>query len=239
LYPFMYPNGWINNPPYPPSDPFPEDGGHDVPVTVILNWTGGDPDPCDTVTYDVYFGVTYPPTKKVANQTYTSYEPLQLEICTKYYWQIITWDNHGVCAKGPIWSFTTFCVNFPPDMPVIDGPSSGKAGETYIYSFDADDLEGHDIYYFVDWGDETNTSWLGVYESGEKIYVNHTWSEKGTYVIMARAKDVYDAIGDWGTLEVTMPKNKPFFYNSPLLNWLFERFPIIQRLLIALGVNIV
>jgi len=235
----MYPNGWINNPPYPPSDPFPEDGGHDVPVTVILNWTGGDPDPCDTVTYDVYFGVTYPPTKKVANQTYTSYEPLQLEICTKYYWQIITWDNHGVCAKGPIWSFTTFCVNFPPDMPVIDGPSSGKAGETYIYSFDADDLEGHDIYYFVDWGDETNTSWLGVYESGEKIYVNHTWSEKGTYVIMARAKDVYDAIGDWGTLEVTMPKNKPFFYNSPLLNWLFERFPIIQRLLIALGVNIV
>ena len=69
----MYQNGWINNPPYPPYDPVPEDGEADIPVTVVLNWTGGDPDPCDTVTYDVYFGSMPPLSKVSSNQTSSSY----------------------------------------------------------------------------------------------------------------------------------------------------------------------
>jgi len=39
------------------------------------------------------------------------------------------------------------------------------------------------------------------------ITSSHTWDEQGDYTIRARAKDVYDAVGDWGYLEVSMPKN--------------------------------
>jgi hypothetical protein len=44
---------------------------------------------------------------------------------------------------------------------------------------------------------------------------------------MVRTKDSYGLIGKWGILDLTMPKNKPFIFNFPLLNWLFERFPNI------------
>ncbi|MFW6149157.1 MAG: hypothetical protein ACOC6D_04795, partial [Atribacterota bacterium] len=60
-------------------------------------------------------------------------------------------------------------------------------------------------------------------ESGKVITVNHTWDEKGDYTIRAKAKDTKDLESDWGTLDVTMPKNKVFNFN--LLEWLFERFP--------------
>ena len=49
---------------------------------------------------------------------------------------------------------------------------------------------------------------------------------------MARAKDEYDAIGDWGTFQVTMPRNKAI--NTPLLQYLQNHpnlFSLIRQLL--------
>ena len=46
-----------------------------VDVTMDLSWNGGDPDPGDTVTYDVCFGTTNPPPKVVSNQSATTYNP--------------------------------------------------------------------------------------------------------------------------------------------------------------------
>lgn len=50
--------------------------------------------------------------------------------------------------------------------------------------------------------------------------------------IRARAKDEQGAIGDWGELKVTMPRNRVI--NTPLLNFLqnhLNLFPILQMLL--------
>ena len=41
------------------------------------------------------------------------------------------------------------------------------------------DLDGHNIYYYVDWGDNTTSGWLGPYISGTQIHLTHSWSEKG------------------------------------------------------------
>jgi PKD repeat protein len=120
-------------------------------------------------------------------------------------------------------------TNNPPDEPGIQGPTNGKPGETYDYNFVTIDPDGTDISYFIDWGDETNTGWLGPYESGEIITKSHFWSEKGTYIIKAKAKDPYDAEGPWGELTITIPKNKEkshwFFFS------LLERFPLLQNLI--------
>jgi len=64
-----------NQPPYTPSGPYPENGATGVSTDADLSWIGGDPDPGDTVTYDVYFGDSSPPQCVVNNQSDTSYDP--------------------------------------------------------------------------------------------------------------------------------------------------------------------
>ena len=95
-----------NTPPNKPSSPNPANNDVNVPLTAILNWTGGDPDG-DAVTYDVYFGTTNPPPKVMSNQSALSYNPGILSYNTIYYWKIVAWDNHSASATGPLWHFTT------------------------------------------------------------------------------------------------------------------------------------
>jgi hypothetical protein len=118
----------------------------------------------------------------------------------------------------------------PPDSPVINGETSGKVGEEYDYEFLSTDPDGDDLYYFVEWGDDTNSGWKGPFESGIKMTLSHNWDEEGTFYIRAKVKDDYGAESDWGELEVTMPTNK-IFHNSLFL-WLSDHlsdvFPIFR-----------
>jgi len=121
-----------------------------------------------------------------------------------------------------------------PDAPAITGEINGEVGVEYEYTFNATDPEGDAVYYEIEWGDGTNITDLGPYESGEGVILNHTWYNKGTYTIEARAKDIFGALGDWGTLDVTMPKNRAFNMNPLFLRFLENHprmFPILRQLL--------
>jgi outer membrane protein assembly factor BamB len=124
-------------------------------------------------------------------------------------------------------------VNNPPASPTITGPTSGKAGEYHRYTFQTTDPDGHEIYYYVDWGDDTSTHvWVGPYNSGEALSLDHLYTFEGTYIIKAKAKDEYDE-SDWATLEVSMPKDKPYV-NTPFLRFLQNHpylFPVLKYLL--------
>jgi hypothetical protein len=87
----------------------------------------------------------------------------------------------------------------PPGQPIISGPSTGIEEEEYEFIFSATDPEGDNVYYYVDWGDETGGSWIGPYESGEEATITHSWSDEGNYEIQAKAKDIYDMIGEWSS----------------------------------------
>jgi hypothetical protein len=108
--------------------------------------------------------------------------------------------------------------------PTITGPVKGTVGVPTDYNFTAVDSEGDQIYYFIDWGDDTNSGWIGPYSSGEQITKSHIWSTKGTYMVTAKVKDTHGDESDWVTLIVTMPCT----YNKPMLQFLellFQRFP--------------
>jgi len=100
-------DGTINNPPYMPSNPNPSNNAIDHDIDVDLSWSGGDPDPGDTVVYDIYFGSTDNPPRVKQDHPTNSYDPGTLEEGTKYYWKIISEDNHGDTNPGDLWSFTT------------------------------------------------------------------------------------------------------------------------------------
>jgi len=115
-----------NNPPYTPYDPIPNNHATDVNVNTDISWTGGDPDPYDTVAYDVYFGTSSLPPKIVGNQSATTYDPGTLNYGTTYYWKIVAWDNHGAWASSSIWDFTTH--NDPPNVPSSPSPVNHATG---------------------------------------------------------------------------------------------------------------
>jgi len=119
--------------------------------------------------------------------------------------------------------------NDPPDIPSIDGETEGTIHVEYEYTFVTSDVDGNDVWYYIDWGDDTFEEWIGPYPSGEEITRSHTWNERDTYTIRCKAKDPYDAEGEWGTLEVTMPVNQPVQY--PLLELFRQRFPLLYQIL--------
>jgi len=124
----------------------------------------------------------------------------------------------------------------PPNTPGISGPTNGKAGEEYDYTFVTTDPDGDNVSYWIEWGDNNNTGWIGPYNSGEEVTLGHTWSNQGTYNITAKAKDIYDAESEWSELEVSMPRGRAI--NTPFLNFLQNHpylFPILRLLLQRLG----
>jgi hypothetical protein len=196
----------INHPPRPPSDPSPESGETGVPIDTKLSWSCSDPDN-DPLTYDIYFGTVSPPPMIVSNYPYTSYKPENLKYSATYYWRIVAWDEHGASSWGGTWFFTT---NTPPGKPQRPyGVTEGRVGKSYTYSTRAYDRDDHQIYYWFDWGDNTNTGWIGPYNSGQEINASHVWEKKGNYNIKVKVKDIHDAESPWSEpLAITMLKKK-------------------------------
>ena len=98
----------------------------------------------------------------------------------------------------------------PPYAPTISGPSRVVYNKEYSYSFLTSDPNGDDIFYYVDWGDDTNSGWVGPYTSGQQSTITKAWDTIGTYTILARAKDTFFAVGDWSTpFTVEVVENQP------------------------------
>jgi len=133
-------------------------------------------------------------------------------------------DEHGAMSTWSDSLLVTIVEVEPPNPPIIDGPTHGKAGVAYSYTFVSTNPEANDVYYWIEWGDGAQTGWIGPYPSGQIVTVNHTFTKKGIYMIKAKAKDVYNAESAWATLEVSMPKNIAFSFNF-FVSQLFERFP--------------
>lgn len=87
--------------------------------------------------------------------------------------------------------------NTPPEAPVIYGPTIGAPATTYEYTFTSLDVNDDKIFYYIDWGDNTTSGWIGPFASGFSVAQNHLWSVRGQYLIKAKAKDQHGVEGNW------------------------------------------
>ncbi|UCF49057.1 MAG: PKD domain-containing protein [Thermoplasmatales archaeon] len=85
----------------------------------------------------------------------------------------------------------------PPKAPTISGPDYGVINQEYNFTINTTDPNGDDIFYYIEWGDNTSSGWVGPYASGEEVTVNHTWLEHGVYEIKAKAKDILGLSSGW------------------------------------------
>lgn len=102
-------------------------------------------------------------------------------------------DGRVYCFSGGL----SALINAAPEVPTINGPSSGSTGVSYEFDFLSVDPDNDNLFYYVDWGDGNTEDWIGPYPSDEKVTLTHTWASAGTHVIKANAKDIHDAQSGW------------------------------------------
>jgi hypothetical protein len=142
-------------------------------------------------------------------------------------------SNIGKKTPRLEWEWEDLFNAEPPSIPVIKGETNGKNGNEYEYSFTSTDAQGHDIYYHINWGDNSTEEVVGPNSSGDTVTAKHTWIEEGAYLIRAKARNINGLESNWATLEINMPKLKQYKNNflEFINQWILHRFTIFEKIL--------
>lgn len=82
--------------------PDPADDATDVAIDKVLSWVDGG----GAESYDVYFGTLSGSLVSIGNQAWPTYDPVDLDYETEYFWRIDSVNSEGT-TTGDEWSFTT------------------------------------------------------------------------------------------------------------------------------------
>jgi len=130
------------------------------------------------------------------------------------------------------WSACVVVVNGPPETPhTPSGPTQGEVGIEYDFSTNTNDPEEDSIFYWFDWGDGTDSDWIGPYHSGDTCTASHVWTNPVICYVKVKAKDTHDHQSDWSdslsvALYICGDCNSDGLINSAdvvyLINYLFK-----------------
>ncbi len=82
----------------------------------------------------------------------------------------------------------------PPAQPTKPvGKTLVVWNREYSYTSSTTDPNGDQILYLFDWGDGSNSGWIGPYPSGQTGTGSHSWTQLGTYQVTVKAKDINGA----------------------------------------------
>ena len=208
-----------NSLPNQPNNPAPANGSTGQLITVILTWSGGDPDTGDTVTYNVYFGPSSNPPQVAFNQSSLSYDPPgDLSYSTLYYWRIVAWDNHGANRPGPLWHFTTGIQgNTPPNVPNTPSPANESTNVELNADLSwsgGDPDSGDTVTYDVYFGTSSSPPIVS-HNQTTLLYDPGTLNSYTTYYWKIKARDNHDAtaigpLWHFRTIYINHPPYAPY-----------------------------
>ena len=104
----------------------------------------------------------------------------------------------------------------PSDPPAQPPKPVGKTlavwNREYSYTSATTDPNGDQIFYLFEWGDGSNSGWIGPYSSGQTGAGAHTWTKLGTYAVRVKARDTWGAGSPMSEpLTVVVTDNTPPF----------------------------
>ncbi len=117
-----------------------------------------------------------------------------------------------------------------PSAPSINGPDEGKPDTEYEFTFSATSPLVSDLLYFVDWGDRSNSGWIGPYNSSDEVKLSHSWKKEDGFIVRCKVKDINDLWGPWSDFSINIKPRTRATINSYWLRF-FDMFPILQKIL--------
>lgn len=145
-------------------------------------------------------------------------------------------------TPGYLDMFYNSIYNDAPKKPMKpSGSPSGKPNIEYTYTTSTIDYEGENLFYWFDWGDGSNSGWIGPYDSGNTASAKHKWNSQSNYSIKVKAKDDPNGDGNHSDgkesrlsdpLPISIPKNRQFSNNflEILFQNFFYFFPFLEKI---------
>ena len=116
-----------------------------------------------------------------------------------------------------------------PQKPSLEGPTKGSIDNEYTYVARSSDPDSDILYYLFDWGDGSDSGWIGPVQSGVDCEVSYQWNEDGEFEVKVKAKDENGLESAWSDpLQVSMPHLKQLRTN------VFDVFDLIIHSLFSL-----
>lgn len=133
-------------------------------------------------------------------------------------------DGKVVIGSGDHRVYCFRDLNAPPDTPATPtGPAVGQKGVEYTFSAVTTDPDGDQVFYLFDWGDGTNSTWVGPFDSGVAGTAKHTYMNSGNFSILAKAKDINGVESGWSDPHIIMiTEGVPILEIQPLKGGLFK-----------------
>jgi thiol-disulfide isomerase/thioredoxin len=116
-------------------------------------------------------------------------QDLNLTLSTEYL------GNGDLQISVNITNYQTIHAPLKPFAPT--GADEGRLGIQYTFTSNTTDEDGGDLFYLFDWGDGSDSGWVGPFTSGAPATAKHIWATEGDYQITVRAKDRAGHITDW------------------------------------------
>lgn len=105
--------------------------------------------------------------------------------------------------------YNGFTYDYAPTPPEITGPDHGEPGMDYEYTFSSSMTTGVDLFYYVDWGDDSFEEWIGPFPSGVEVPLIHAWDEPEIYTIRAKSRDMFETESSWSYFTVAIEEDTP------------------------------
>jgi len=128
--------------------------------------------------------------------------------------------------------------NIPPILINLSGPCFGQSGVEYTFQVEVVDVEEDLIFCRWNWGDNTQSGWMGPSSNWNTLIASHTWKDEGCYNLSINLKDSSGAESrgsfpfmviienEKPTINIVKPEKAVYYNNYHIMPRLFG-LPII------------
>jgi len=103
----------------------------------------------------------------------------------------------------------------PPLVPSLLIPTIAQRGDSVRARVSSYDKDSDSLYFFIEWGDGTESGWVGPVPVATDYDVVHVYSDTGVFVVLAKAKDESHETGWSDTSDIRVGEYGPFVPHRP------------------------
>jgi|WetSurMetagenome_2_1015567.scaffolds.fasta_scaffold147517_1 hypothetical protein len=131
--------------------------------------------------------------------------------------------GHKLAVMCIRWTALSACLlvlagcsqNHAPLVPSLLVPAMAQRGDSIRVWVSSYDKDSDSLYFLVEWGDGTESGWVGPVPSATDFRIFHTYADTGVFGVIAKAKDATHETGWSDTSFVDVAEYGPFVPHRP------------------------